>query len=170
LLDAYAAHPAHLSYPVSPDQARQIFGTVLMDPQNIVYEVWKDEQSVGVILLTRVVPRVDALLYWVFTDRDLVGKRKLLRNFISFCFGDLGFHRLSMELPEGSRSERFSRRVLSFLLEGESRPRNPEVPKCLTDDWVARQGSRRQDAAWDGERWVDIVLLRLLASEWTEAE
>jgi hypothetical protein len=71
-----------------------------------------------------------------------------------------------MEVPEGIRLERFARKVLNFRLEGESRPRNPEMPRALADTWVARQGSRREQGYFTGTEWKDIVLLRLLACEW----
>ena len=165
ILDALVAHPDLLDYPMEPQEARQFWAGVLMNPTHVVFEAWQDGSVVGIILLTRIVPHVDAVLTFVFTDKNLVGKRKLLTNFIRFCFDELGFHRLSMEVPEGARVERFARKVLGFSLEGESRPRNPELPKSLTDNFVARQGSRREQCRWDGENWTDVVMLRLLATE-----
>jgi hypothetical protein len=166
LLDAFAAHPEFLTTPADPDTARRVGAYMLTHPEHIVFEVWKDQEITGVMILTRVVPRVDALLHFLFVDKDLVGKRKLLQNFIGYCFTDLGFNRLSMEVPEGVKIERFARRVLRFRYEGESRPRNPELPKALDDVWLARQGSRREQSYSDGTTWKDIVLLRLLACEW----
>jgi hypothetical protein len=166
ILDAFVAHPEFLTHPYSPEEIRAIGAGILTDPGNLIFETWKDQEFVGVIILTRVVPRVDALLHFLFTDKDLVGKRKLLQNFIGFCFTDLGFNRLSMEVPEGVRIERFARKVLRFRYEGESRPRNPELPKSLDDVWVARQGSRIESGYYDGTTWSDILRLRLLACEW----
>ena len=178
LLDAFVAFPEFLAYPHDPEQARALGARLLTNPEHITFGTYNGADLTGVIMLTRVSPRMDALLHFMFLDRDLVGKRKLLRNFIGFCFADLGFNRLSMEVPDikiqkedggetrGLRLERFARRALGFRLEGEIRDRNPELPKALSNDWVARQGSRREQAYFDGERWHDVILLRLLAREW----
>jgi len=170
LVDAFVASPQFLTYPQDPDTARQIGIWMLTNPGHVVFEAWRDKELAGVMLLTRVMPKVDALLHFMFLDKDLVGKRKLLQNFIGFCFTDLGFNRLSMEVPEGVRLERFCRKVLFFKYEGESRPRNPELPKALSDTWVARQGSRIEGGYFDGKTWKDILRLRLLACEWVDGK
>lgn len=170
LLDEFVAHPEFLSYPLPPDQARVVGADLLTNPANLVWTSYSGRDLTGCVILTRIIPRVDALLHFLFIDRDLVSKRKLLNGIIGYCFTDLGFNRLSMEVPEGVRLERFARKVLDFRLEGEMRPRNPELPRALTDNWVARQGSRREQSYWSGSEWKDIVLLRLLASEWVDGE
>lgn len=166
LLDAFVAHPEFLNYPHSQEEARAIGAHLLTDPSHFIWASYNDKDLTGVILLTRIVPRVDALLHFFFIDQNLAAKRKLLQNIIGYCFTDLGLNRLSMEVPEGVRLERFARKVLNFRLEGETRQRNPELPKSLSDNWVARQGSRREQGYFDGTTWSDILLLRLLASEW----
>jgi RimJ/RimL family protein N-acetyltransferase len=174
VLDALVAQPGLLSYPMSPDEARVFWAGVLTNPTHVIFEAWQDGRVVGIILLTRIVPHVDAVLTFLFTDNNLVGKRKLLTNFLGFCFTDLGFHRLSMEIPEGARKiDRFARRVLGFRYEGEARTKTPDLPSAPDRDaisknsvWVARQGARREASRFDGERWSDVVTLRLLASEW----
>jgi RimJ/RimL family protein N-acetyltransferase len=166
LLDAFIQKPEFLTYPHAPEEARIIGARLLADPGHVIWTTYDHHRLTGVILLTRVMPRVDALLHFFFIDNDLASKRKLMHNLITHCFVDLGFNRLSMEVPEGVRLERFARKVLGFRLEGETRDRNPELPKCLSDNWVARQGSRREASYFDGTAWRDIVLLRLLASEW----
>lgn len=165
LLDEFVAHPEFLSHPLPPDQARAVGAHLLTDPNNIVWATYSKDTLTGVVLLTRVVPKVDALLHFLFLDRDLSSKRKLLTNLLRHCLTDLGFHRLSMEVPEGIRLERFARRTLGFRLEGEIRDRNPELPKCLDNVWVAKQGSRREQSYFNGRSWSDILLLRLLSGE-----
>lgn len=178
LLDGFVAFPEFLAYPHSPEQARVLGAALLTDPKHLVFEARAGTDITGILMLTRVVPRVDALFHFMFIDRDLASKRKLLKNFLGYCFTDLGFHRLSMEVPDvkidleaggrdrGTRLERFARRTLGFRLEGEIRDRNPELPKCVTNDFIARQGSRSEQTYFDGQKWSDIVRLRLLASEW----
>ena len=166
LLDGFVAHPEFLSYPHSEADARKIGAALLTNPANIVWSTYSDLNLTGCVILTRIEPHVDGLLHFLFLDKDLSGKRRLLRNLIGYCFTDLGLNRLSMEVPEGIRLERFARKVLDFRLEGEIRPRNPELPKSLSDNWVARQGARREQSYFDGQTWHDVVLLRLLACEW----
>jgi hypothetical protein len=173
LLEGFVANPHFLPYPMAPEEARQLGIALVTNPDNIVFEVRREREIAGIIILTRIAPKLDALLHFLFLDKDLVGKRKLLQNFIDFCFKQppdgLGFNRLSMEVPEGIRLERFCRKVLRFRLEGEVRPRNPELPACLSDNWVARQGSRIEQGYFNGTEWSDILRLRLLASEWIKA-
>jgi hypothetical protein len=166
LLDAFVAQPEFLTYPHSPEDARKVGAHILTDPGNVIWASYCNRELTGIILLQRVILRVDALMHFLFIDKDLVSKRKLLNNLIGVCFTDYGFNRLSMEVPEGVRIERFCRKVLGFRYEGESRPRNPELPTALTDNWVARQGSRIEQGHFNGTEWKDVLRLRLLASEW----
>lgn len=166
LLDGFVARPEFLTFPHSPEDARVVAAGLLADPHHIIWTTYSGRDLTGVVLLTRIVPKVDALLHFMFIDRNLATKRKLLQNLIGVCFTDFGLNRLSMEVPEGVRLERFARKCLDFRLEGEMRPRNPELSASLTDNWVAKQGSRRESSYFDGTSWSDCLLLRLLASEW----
>ncbi len=166
LLDAFVAHPEFLAYPHSPDVARRIGAHLLTAEEHVVWTTYNKATLTGCVILTRVVPKVDALMHFLFLDKDLASKRKLLGGIITTCFRDMGFHRLSMEVPEGVRLERFARKALGFRLEGEIRDRHPELPKSLSDNWVAKQGSRREQSYYNGKVWTDIALVRLLAGEW----
>ncbi len=166
LLETFVANPTFATYPWPADVRREHAVQTLSSPQNLVFEAWKDGAFCGILLLEQIIPFVDAKFHFLFTDHDLVGKRKLLANFLGTCFADMGFHRISMEVPEGMKIEKFARSALGFRYEGEDRDRHRQLPKSFTDDWVARQGSRRTQAHFDGEVWRDIVLLRLLASDW----
>jgi RimJ/RimL family protein N-acetyltransferase len=168
LLDAFVAHPEFLVRPYTPAEARAIGAHLLSDPGHVIWTTYDDLRLTGVVILTRVIPQVDALLHFFFIDKNLASKRKLLRNLITHCFVDLGFNRLSLEVPEGKGLERFARKALGFRLEGEIRDRNPGLPKSISDRWVARQGARREQSYFDGTAWKDIVLLRILASEWNQ--
>lgn len=166
LLDAFVAHPEFLSYPYPPNVARVVAATLVTDPSNVVWATYDNATLTGLVILTRIVPKVDALLHFLMIDQNLAGKRKLLKNLLGYCFTDMGFHRLSMEVPEGTRLERFARKALSFRFEGEIRDRPPELSKALDNIWMAKQGSRRESSYFNGETWSDVALLRLLASEW----
>lgn len=166
VIDAFVANPSFTTYPWPEEERRASVIQALGNPHNLVFEAWKDGAFCGILLLERIIPFVDASFHFLFTDHDLVGKRKLLANFLGTCFTEMGFHRISMEVPEGMKLEKFARSSLGFRYEGEERDRPRHLPKSFTDDWVAKQGSRRTQAHYDGEVWRDIVLLRLLASEW----
>lgn len=166
LLDYFVEHPQWTTTPLSPEVARVHGAQLVTDPANVVYECWKDQTSIGILILSRVAPRVDAVLHFMFLDGDLVGKRRLLINFLGTCFHELGFRRLSLWTPDHSKLEKFARRVLGFRYEGEGRPRNPELSAALDMTWVAKQGSRREQSLFDGAEWRDMVVMRLLASEW----
>lgn len=166
LLDAFVAQPEFLTYPYPEDVARQLGAHILTDPANVIWTSYCDNDLTGIILLQKVVPRVDATFHFLFLDRKLASKRRLLKNILGVCFTDYGFNRLTMEFPEGVDLVRFARRVLGFRYEGEGKPRNPELPKALTDDWVAKQGSRIEQGHFNGSEWKDIIRLRLLACEW----
>jgi len=166
ILDRFVATPSFVAYPCPEETRRDLGAQLLTAPDHLVYEAWQDGQSVGVLLLDRIVPKVDARFHFLFLDRNLVGKRRLLTNFLGFCFLDLGFQRISMEVPEGHGIEKFIRRTLGFRYEGEARKRHRDLHDNLSQRWIAAQGSRREAAHFDGIAWHDIMLLRLLASEW----
>lgn len=166
LVDTYLQTPAFSTYPWPEDIRRADAIATLTSPYNCFFEVWKAGEFSGVLFLSRVTPKVDATFHFLFTDGDLVGKRQLLINFLGLCFRQMGFHRLTLEVPDGMRLEKFARKVLGFRYEGEERDRHPKLPASFTGDWVPKQGSRRSQAHFDGEVWRDIVCLRLLASEW----
>jgi hypothetical protein len=176
LIDTFVANPRFATYPWPDDIRRTHAVQTLGNPGNLVFEAWKDGQFCGILLLEHIIPFVDASFHFLFVDHDLVGKRALIVNFLGTCFRDMGFHRLSMEVPDFPNKERrrrqessllrFLRDSLGFRYEGEERARSKELSDVLSNEWVAKQGSRRSQAHFDGETWRDIVLLRLLASEW----
>lgn len=166
VIDTFVENPAFATYPWPADVRRASAIQTLTNPQNLVFEAWKDGVFCGILLLERIIPYVDAQFHFLFTDHVLVDKRTLLHNFLGTCFREMGFHRLSAEVPDGSKMEKFYRRTLGFRYEGEERPRHRLLSKEMPDNWPARQGSRKSQAHFDGETWRDIVCLRLLASEW----
>lgn len=177
LLDAFVAQPDFITYPHPPEIARRMGAHILTDPANIIWATYCDKSLTGLILLQRVVPYVDALVHFLFLDKNLASKRKLLQNVIGTCFTEFGFNRLSMEMPEGVRLERFARKVLGFKFEGEDRAKDTDLPSEGARDWasknyqwIARQGSRMESAHFDGTEWRDIIKLRLLANEWSDRD
>lgn len=148
---------------------------MITHPHHVVFEVWRGDALVGILVLWRIMPRVDALLHFVFFDRNLVGKVRLLRQFLRFCFTELGFQRISMEVPEPvEKLVSFARRKLAFRFEGEDAVRSHPLIADLAratgssgnpHTWAARVGSRRERAYWRDGAWHDVLCLRLTASE-----
>lgn len=147
-------------------------------PQHLVWEVWRGEELVGILLLHRITPKVDALLHFVFFDRNLVGKVRMLRRFLRTCFEELGFQRISMEVPEPvEKLVSFARRKLFFKYEGEqavrSHPLIADLERAAGSSanphiWASRVGSRRERAYWRDGAWHDVICLRLTAPEFGE--
>lgn len=176
-----ADHPAWFSIPADRETIKLSSFMVLSDPANLVWEVWRGGEFVGILSLTKVTPRVDALIHFVFMDatgNSVVGKRQLMRRWLRHCFDDLGFQRLTAEAPEPfGRLIRFYRNHLGFRFEGEDRAKQlvESLPQSFTpgqrnlvrDKVVAavRQGSRREGCHWHQGQWTDVVTLRLLAHE-----
>jgi RimJ/RimL family protein N-acetyltransferase len=130
--------------PSNTDERRVYLASTLTDPRNRVWEVWSDSQLVGVLLLTRIQPRLDALAHFAFFDRRLTGRQALLKNVMAQAFLDLDLQRLSVEIPEHLDALiRYTEKKLGFKPEGQ-----------------------RQHAFWDAESgWRDVTCLRLLRSE-----
>ena len=170
ILDHLVARPQWMNLPMVPEDLRTHYAHHLTNPIHRVFEVWQAGTLVGILTLHGIVPGVEAILHFVFFDGNLVGKRTLLKQFIAKCFRDHGVRRLVMQIPEPVDTLiRFARAKLGFRYEGEvvvaAHPSLPALGMENPQVWVARQGSRKEQAHWLGDRWVDVIRLRLLASE-----
>lgn len=182
ILDELVAHPQWYARPTSPEQRRLEGAAILTDQSSPKWGVWRETTLVGMFYMTRLVPEVDANLHFIFFDRNLVGKRSLLRRFIDYCFAPppngMGLRRASMEVPEDAdKLLRFVRK-LGFKYEGEPRASGlaptaflqagalglPPIGDAAT--WVAKQGARVEGVFWRDDRWIDVLRLRLLRTEW----
>ncbi len=170
-----AEHPAWFSLPGATKEQMMISASAIVaDSNNIIYEVWRGSEFVGVLSLTKITPGVDATVHFVFMDRsNLKGKRKLLLRFLKMCYEDLRFHRLTFEVPEPfGVLIRFIRRHLGFTYEGE-RAILADTPEVLEkvqhvpgiSTWASRVGSRREQCHWHDGSWADLMILRQTAPE-----
>jgi len=163
--------------PTSEDERKVIVAQTLTDTKNYVWEVWKRSpltplSFVGILVLTRVVPKLDALAHFVFFDRHLVGKRPLIQTMLTWCFEQLELRRISVEIPEHLEPLiRFARK-LGFRYEGETLAARHPMTTTLAqkgvnkaNQWVAHWGSRREGAHFDGTAWQDVVCLVLLRED-----
>ncbi len=183
ILDQMVAHPMWFAAGAPKEDIRQQSAWLLTHPEHWKFEVWLGGRLVGMIVLSRITPKVDALLHFTFFGTNLFSARQLLWNFLGYAFDTLGLQRISFEVPEHVVGLiKFARRKLCFLYEGEVDCRDKPVARFLASKeakkhhsadahtWIAKQGSRREGAHFDGTKWQDIILLRLLKSEWLAHE
>jgi RimJ/RimL family protein N-acetyltransferase len=165
ILAECVAHPERFTLPMTRDDIRTTAAWYLTDPNNLAYEVWRAGSLVGIFLLDRIVPAVDARWHFVFFDGELVGKLALLHEFLRRLFDALALQRITLEAPVNAvQLISFARRKLGFRYEGENRMSD----KPVSMKWAAGQGSRRERSylSASGE-WLDVVCLRLLVSEYS---
>lgn len=168
ILEECVRHPERFTLPMTRDDIHATAAWYLTDPDNLVHEVWRGSSLVGIFLLDRIVPAVDARWHFVFFDGELVGKLALLREFLNRLFGALSLQRVTLEAPANAvQLISFARRKLGFRYEGENRMSD----KPVSMRWAASQGSRRERSYLNSTgEWLDVICLRLLASERSHAD
>lgn len=179
LFEHLIAHPQWFSTGLNEDEARLNIAYILTTPDWYKWEIWHGGTFAGLILLSRVSPRCDALFHFTLFPSAQSGvtlfmARRLLWNFLGHAFDTFQLQRISVEIPEGvPKLAHFLRQRLGFRYEGEEDTarlhKNKgvlrlDVPGART--WIAGQGSRRERAHWDGSKWADLILLRLLKAEY----
>lgn len=176
LLTGMLSVPAIFPTPGNLEERRILIASILSDPLNRVWLVWNSGSLIGVLLLTHIIPQVDAQAHFVFFDRTLFGRKALVWNLMGKVFQDYDLQRLTVEVPEYlTPLYKFVRKKLMFRLEGEGiaeqhplviKQLNPYVPNGPV--WAARLGSRRERACWnpETEQWSDTIRLRLLRGEY----
>lgn len=142
ILDACVAHPDRFMVSACSGDPRLAVASLLTDPDNAAWEVWRGASFSGIIVLDRIVPHVDARLQLVFLDDELASKATLLGEFVERCFSELGLHRVTFEAPANMTTLiSFVRRKLSFVPEG-----------------------KRVSAYHDGTQWRDVAVLSRFAA------
>lgn len=179
ILDGMVALNNLFPIPGTPEERRMLIAASLSDPRNRVWTAWRGGDLCGVLMLTGIVPRIDALCHLVFFDRQLLGRRQLIWNVMGKAFQDLDLQRLTIEIPEHlTPLIRFAQKRLAFRSEGEQvAAAHPLIGAHIAPyvanaaQWAARLGSRRERSFWraDTNEWVDCLRLRLLRSEYEEA-
>lgn len=180
ILDQMVAHPMWFAAGAPSEGIREQSAWLLTHPEHWKWECWLGGRLVGMIVLSKITPKVDALLHFTFFGTSLFSARQLLWNFLGYAFEHLDLQRISFEAPEHVKGlVTFMREKLCFLYEGEVHSREHRIAQFLASNkagiyhtaaapmWVAKQGSRREHAHFDGKQWRDILLLRLLRSEWS---
>lgn len=119
IMAACLAHPDRFMVSTLSGDPRVLVARLLTSPENYVWEVWRSDTLVGIFMLDRIVPAVEARLQFVFFDDELSSKAPLLNDFVARCFGEFGLHRLTFEAPTMMTTLlSFVRRKLGFTVEG----------------------------------------------------
>lgn len=143
ILDACVAHPDRFLVSPCSGDPRVLVAGLLTDPDNAVWEVWRGATLCGILILDRIVARVDARLQFVFFDDELASKAPLLNDFVARCFSNFELHRLTFEAPMHMTTlTGFARRKLGFSVEGA-----------------------RRAAYFDGTLWHNLAVLARFAPE-----
>lgn len=170
VLDRLADRPDWTVTPLATEARRVALAGALVSPRNLVCEVWRGGEIVGILMVLNIVPSLEAQLHFVFFDGNLMGRRQMLKAWCRDVMVTLDLQRLILLIPEHVETLiRFARVKLGFRYEGESSllghpaldglgMENPHV-------WVAKQGSRRERSCLHNGVWVDTVQLRLHRTE-----
>lgn len=154
-------------FPLQPDSVEERMVAVahtLTAPDTYAWEVWRSHELCGILILSKIIPGLDAQAHFAFFDRALFGRTQLMRRVIGQAFAQFSLERLSVEVPEHLTAlVDFARRKLGFKYEGEAAAVASGLPRAR---WAAAWGSRREHAYRDGLVWRDTVRLRLLRSEY----
>lgn len=182
ILDHLCAHPMWFAAGLPPEELRATSAWLLTHPQHRLWEVWLGGKMVGMLALSRITPGVDCLLHYTMWGCSLLSARALLQNFLGHVFDTLGLQRISFEVPEHVKGlVGFMRNRLGFRYEGEAlcekhpavvylkSPKSGRLHMPDAELFIARQGSRRESSHWDGTRFRDMLLLRLIKSEYDVA-
>jgi RimJ/RimL family protein N-acetyltransferase len=182
IMEHMCARPTWFNSPMTEDEIRVTCAWMLTDSGHFKWEIWRGGELVGMLLVSRVSPKVDALFHFtIFPGVPLFGLQKLLHSFLGSLFEGLDLQRISVEIPEQHpKLIRFFRQRLGFLYENEVSYRGHPLAELLSGKdarrlnlhmtepvpWLARLGARREHAHWDGKEYRDLLLLRLLRSEY----
>ena len=143
VLATCAAHPERWLLAPRSGDPRVLVARALTSPDNAVWEVWRNDTFVGIIMLDRIAPALDARLGFVFFDDEVANKADLLREFVRRCFADFDLTRLTFEAPTRMTVlTGFAKRKLGFVVEGV-----------------------RRRAYHDGASWSDVTCMGLLRED-----
>lgn len=105
-----------------PQTRREAVIAHLSDAHNYgkLFEVWKGESLLGIILLNELVPFRDVRCHFIFFDSKLSDKRQLCLNVMGWCFTQLPVEVLRVEIPTYATAlVKFALRSLGFRYEAE---------------------------------------------------
>lgn len=134
-----------------------------------IWEVWRADEIVGILLLNELQPFVSARAHMLFFDSKLGDKRALCLQLMAHAFESIPLETLRVELPTYARALLKFIRQLGFRYEGEQRSFSwPTNAEPLSAD-VAKLGSRKHRAILYKGEWQDALLLSVTRDEFFAA-
>lgn len=131
-----------------------------------LFEVWKDEALLGIILLNELAPFRDVRCHFLFFDSKLGDKAQLCLNLMGWAFTQLPVEVLRVEIPTyASALLKFARKTLGFRYESENRAFSWPINAAPLSANVAALGSRKHHATLYKGVWHDMLLLSVTADE-----
>jgi len=126
----------------------EVFMDVLLNPASVWLEIFRlsDEQSIGLIVLTHVLPHFDAHGHFTFWDSIAGGRQGLVLQVAKILFKVYDLRRMSAQVPKYQ----------------------PGVIRFVKKLGFKEEGEKREAVLYKGE-WVPAILLGLLESELREA-
>lgn len=114
-----------------------------------LWEVWRAEAVVGILLLNEMQPGLDARCHMVFFDAKLSDKAQLCRNLMASVYETVPLEVLRVELPTYAAALlKFLRKQLGFKFENE---------RSMAA--TAATASRKYRATLYKGSWMDAILL-----------
>lgn len=121
-----------------------------------VWEVWRGNCIVGMLMLTEVKPSLDAQCHFIFFDHELRNKRRLCLNVMQAVFDEYQLHALRVEVPECfAKYTGFLRKGLGFRYESE---------RWLAPSEAKKASRKYQATKYEGQ-WQDVLLLSVTSQE-----
>jgi RimJ/RimL family protein N-acetyltransferase len=127
----------------------EAFLAVLFNPSSVWLEIIRlgdEDELIGVVYISRVIPRYDAMGHFAVWDGIASGRQKIFHYIMGWIFEKYELHRLSAEVPVYQKGVcRFAERHLA----------------------MKREGVRREGILHKGE-WRDMLQFGLLKGELDE--
>ena len=125
-----------------------------------VWEVWRSDNLLGILLLTDIHAGTDAVAHFIFFDHNLRGKVDFCKTMLAWVFDNLDIRVLRLEIPTYAKIfASWARKKLGFRYEAEDRPIDwPKNAEPLSAK-VAELGSRKHRAVLYEGKWRDVLLL-----------
>lgn len=124
-----------------------------------IWEVWKNNDILGILILNELVPFLDCKAHLIFFDAKLSDKVQLCKNLLAWSYENVPLEVIRIEVPTYARALLKFIRKLGFRFEGESRPFSwPQDAAPISAD-VAKLGSRKHRATLYKGVWHDVLLL-----------
>jgi len=147
---------------------RQAVIAYLSDAHNYgkLFEVWKSEALLGIVLFNELVPFRDTRGHFVFFDSKLGDKAQLCLNLMGWAFTQLPVEVVRVSIPTYATALlKFVRKTLGFRYESEGRAFSWPVNATPLSANVAALGSRKHHATLYKGVWHDQLQLSVTQDE-----